>query len=204
MRIRRIANILGSAESGSYRSSCAGILLIFFIIFLTQSAGVCRSENSMDSIKKWLRKSPKQTGVKYSSDKRAVQSMLEALRLRKEEVLRKEQEIKVSHKSLMELQEQLKEQMTAIKEVEDAVKDLLKKAEAEKQGRLDSLVSLYGTMNSQNAASALLELYKKDAPLVSAIFQSLNKKRAAIILDAITAKSPSTTAEITMHIGRSR
>ena len=204
MRTRGIANIFGSVEGGGYRSSWAGILLIVFMIFLIQSAGVCGSENSVDSIKKWLRKGPKPTGTMYSSDKRAVESMLEALRLREEELLKKEQELAAERKSLEELQERLKQQMASIKEAKDAVEELLKRAETQKQVRLDSLVSLYGTMNSQSAASALLELYKKDPPLVALVFQSLNKKRAAIILDAITAKSPSIAAEITMRVGRYR
>jgi len=222
MLIRRIANsadvalratitksaVFRSIERGIYRSSWAGlslgVLLIALVILLLQSATVCSGQNSMDSFKEWLRKSPKPTGSRFSSDKRAVESMLEALRLREEDLSKKEQEIDAARKSLEELRERLKQQMASIKEMKAAVEELLKRAEAQKQERIDSLVSLYGTMNSQNAALALLELFKKDSSLVARIFQSLNKKRAAIILDAITATSPSIAAEITLRVGRYR
>ncbi len=200
--------VFRSARSGSHRSSWAGlslgVLLIVLVVLLLQSATVCSGQNSMDSIKKWLRKSPKPTGARYSSDKRAVESMLEALRLREDELLKKEQEIQAERKSLEELQERLKQQMASIKEMKDAVEGLLKRAEAQKQERIDSLVSLYGTMNAQNAASALLALFKEDPSLVGVVFRFLDKKRAAIILDAITATSPSIAAEITMRVARYR
>ena len=200
--------VFGGAKRGSYRSSWAGlslcVLLIVVVVILLQSAAVGGGQNSVDGFKEWLRKSPKPTGVKYSSDKRAVESMLEALRLRQEELLEKEQEIEAARKSLEELQERLKKQMASIKEMKDAADELLKKAKSQQQERIDSLVSLYGTMNPQNAAAALMELFKKDQSLVATIFRSLNKKRAGIILDAITATSPSVSAEITMRVGRYR
>jgi len=207
MLIAKFVNIFRSKEGGSYRGSWAGPsigLLIVLAALALLSASVCSGQNSVEGLKKWLHKGPAEpTEAKYSSDKRAVESMLEALRLRQEELLKKEQEIETARKSLEELQERLKQQMASIKEMKDAAEELLKKAEAQKQERIDGLVSLYGTMNAQNAASALVELFAKDPSLVSAIFQALDKKRAASILDAITATSPSVAADITMRVGKS-
>ncbi|MBN1593363.1 MAG: hypothetical protein JW941_08995 [Candidatus Coatesbacteria bacterium] len=186
------------------RGYLAGLLALLLTFVMVHSVGFCDNKSRLDSIKGWLKKGPKQTGIEYSSDKRAVEAMLQALRLREEELQKREMELEVSRKSLLELQEQLKEQMETIKKAQAEVKQLLSKADAEKQERLDSLISLYGTMNAQSAASALLELNDKDPELVAAVFQALNKKRAAIILDSITEKSPATAAEITMRIGRNR
>lgn len=205
MLLAKVVNVFRSKEGGSYRGSWAGPsigLLIVLAALALLSASTCSGQNSVEGFKKWLRKGPEPTEARYSSDKRAVESMLEALQLRQEELLKKEQEIETARKSLEELQERLKQQMASIKEMKDAVEELLKKAEAQKQERIDGLVSLYGTMNAQNAASALLELFAKDPSLVSAIFQALDKKRAATILDAITATSPSVAAEITMRVGK--
>jgi flagellar motility protein MotE (MotC chaperone) len=205
MLLAKVVNVFRSKEGGSYRGSWAGPsigLLIVLAALALLSASICSGQNSVEGLKKWLHKSPQPTEARYSPDKRAVESMLEALQLRQEELLKKEQEMETARKSLEELQERLKQQMASIKEMKDAVEELLKKAESQKQERIDGLVSLYGTMNSQNAASALLELFAKDPSLVSAIFQALDKKRAATILDAITATSPSVAAEITMRVGK--
>ncbi|MBN2209344.1 MAG: hypothetical protein JW759_08625 [Candidatus Coatesbacteria bacterium] len=206
MLITEVVNVFRSKDGGSYRGSWAGPsigLLVGLVALALLSASTCSGQNSVEGFKKWLLKGPAEpTEVRYSSDKRAVESMLEALQLRQEEVLKKEQEVETARQSLEELQERLKQQMASIKEMKDAVEELLKRAEAHKQERMDSLVSLYGTMNAQNAASALLELFTKDPSLVSAIFQALDKKRAATILDAITVTSPSVAADITMRVGK--
>ena len=110
----------------------------------------------------------------------------------------------MARKSLEELEQRLKKQMAAIQKLQEETRQLLAQAEAKKQMRIDSLVSLYGTMSSQNAAAALLALFKKDEALVAAVFNALDKKRAAAILDAVTASSPTVAAEITRRIGRYR
>lgn len=156
-----------------------------------------------DGLKRLLQIAPKQS-MSFSSDKRVVESMLETLRIREEELARREQELEASRLSLHELEQRLKEQMATIKKIKEETESLLKQAEAEKQTKIDSLVALYGTMNSQNSAAALLELFKEDKALVAAVFEALNKRRAASILDAITVASPKVAAEITMLIGRHR
>ncbi len=209
MSIKRIrkafGNLRGSGCRGFWVRLSLGVLIIS-LLMLFQGTSVCGdTKPGVDKIKQWLQKGrPKPTGVTSSADKRAVESMLETLRLRQEELDNKEQELAEARKSLDQLRAQLTKQMASIKEIKQSAEDLLTKLEAKKQERIDSLVSLYGTMNAQNAASALLEVFKKDPSLVATLFQAMNKKRAAIILDGITATSPEVTAEITMRVGKYR
>jgi len=208
MWIRVKNTTLGSLRGGSGRGLWVRLslgVLIISLLMLFQSTSVCGSTKpGVDKIKQWLHRGPKLTGATTSADKRAVESMLETLRLRQDELNRKEQELAEARKSLEELKTRLKKQMASIKEIRDSAEELLSKLEGKKQERIDSLVSLYGTMNAQNAASALLEVFKKDPSLVAALLQAMNKKRAAIILDGITAKSPDVAAEITVRVGKYR
>ncbi|HUT03948.1 MAG TPA: hypothetical protein VM163_08680 [bacterium] len=208
MLIRRIRKIFGSLRGSGCRGSWVRLSLVVLIVsllMLFESASVCGDTRpGVDKIKQWLQRGPKPTGATSSADKRAVESMLETLRLRQEDLNKREQELAEARKSLEQLGAQLKKQMASIKQIKASAEELLTKLEAKKQERIDSLVSLYGTMNAQNAASALLEVFKKDPSLVAALFQALNKKRAAIILDGITATSPEVAAEITMWVGKYR
>ena len=184
------------------RTTCLGLVICLLGALLCLEGG--NLSIGQDALKKWLPKLSKENTTQYTTDKRIIEKMLAELKLREEEISRKEQELEAARKSLEELEASLRERMSEIRKLQEDTKQLLKKAEAEKEVRISSLVALCGTMTSQNAALMLLELFKKDKELVTAVFVSLDKKRAASILDEITTSSPQTAAEITRRVGRQR
>lgn len=178
-----------------------GLFASALIVSIALSLPGPKTCSGQEALKKWLPKLPKR---RYVSDKHVVESLVESLKLRKRELARKEQELIAARRSLEELQQRLKAMMAKMQEQQDKIKALLKKAEAQKQARIDNLVSVYGTMNAKSAATALIELFKHDRLLVSTLIRSLDRRRAAAILDAITASSPEVAAEITRRVGRYR
>ncbi|MCD6326249.1 hypothetical protein J7M28_01650 [bacterium] len=179
-------------------SVCA-LLVLLLVSF--QNVSVCSGQ---EGLKKWLPKMPNLNKIQYTTDKRVVKSMLASLKLREEELNRKEQEIAESQKSLDHLKALLKERMAEIEKVRKDAEAMIAKAEAKKDMRIDNLVSVCGTMTSENAAAMFLELFKKDRELLTTVFAGLNKKRTAAILNEITVVSPSVAADISLSVGRLR
>jgi flagellar motility protein MotE (MotC chaperone) len=180
-----------------YTLFCSVFILLLLFIPITR----CEDEKKTDDDN--ASSTGDVTDNSLSADKDYLDKQKEKTLKDKEAQLEsKELELLEKEKLLDKLKMDIEAENKKMSQIQQNINKMMEKITAEDSKRVGMLAKIYESMKSDNAASVLVELYKKDKETTVLIIKKLQPRKSGKIMDAMTTIDKEIAANISYEISK--
>jgi len=173
----------------------ASIILFTFLIM--------QNANTEDEKKESSSSPGSVTESSLSDDSNYLENQKEKAIKKKEAKLEsKELELLEKEKFLNKLKSEIEAESKNLIQIQNNITKMMDKISTENAQKVDTLAKIFEGMKADNAASVIVELYKKDIDITIEVIKKLQPRKSGKIMDAMTKIDKVVAADISYRISK--